>query len=209
MGEPAQVLTRHSRWRVASPTGRRPVGAPVRPSPRRARPVPRTTGWRCPPASGLCAATVKDRAGRNLFTSARPLTGLAETSARNGAPRRTPGGRHHAGRGNLARRGCRPRFTGTWAVAPDEEEGFAAVETLPGAESRWAVDEADRRVGRQVESPASPTEKIIAMHTLGPGRGRGRGGDHRFPQSIPATSVTGRRLGSFVWISRSLVRVCR
>ncbi|MEU6016679.1 DUF6192 family protein [Streptomyces sp. NPDC047515] len=49
---------------------------------------------------------------------------------------------------------------------PDEEERFAAIKQPPEGKSRWTVDDANRRVGRQVENPASPQEKITAIHSL-------------------------------------------
>ncbi|GII59074.1 hypothetical protein Pth03_74630 [Planotetraspora thailandica] len=49
---------------------------------------------------------------------------------------------------------------------PDEEERFAAIKQPPEGRDRWTVDDANRRVGRQVEHPISPQEKITAIHTL-------------------------------------------
>ncbi|MGW4048646.1 DUF6192 family protein [Streptomyces sp. NPDC004721] len=49
---------------------------------------------------------------------------------------------------------------------PDEAERFAAIKTLPVGKSRWTVDDARRRVGRQVANPVSPEEKITAIHSL-------------------------------------------
>ncbi|GAA0703664.1 hypothetical protein GCM10009548_91080 [Streptomyces malaysiensis subsp. malaysiensis] len=49
---------------------------------------------------------------------------------------------------------------------PDEEERFDAIKAPPEGKSRWTVDDANRRVGRQVENPASSKEKITAIHSL-------------------------------------------
>ncbi len=48
----------------------------------------------------------------------------------------------------------------------NEAERFATIATPPASGTRWTVDEANRRVGRQVERPASPQEKITAIHSL-------------------------------------------
>lgn len=48
----------------------------------------------------------------------------------------------------------------------NEAERFAAIAKPPAGKMRWTVDEANRRVGRQVERPASPQEKITAIHSL-------------------------------------------
>ncbi|WP_369228615.1 DUF6192 family protein (plasmid) [Streptomyces sp. R39] len=48
----------------------------------------------------------------------------------------------------------------------NEAERFATIAKPPAGGTRWTVDEANRRVGRQVERPASPQEKIIAIHSL-------------------------------------------
>ncbi|MEU5396607.1 DUF6192 family protein [Streptomyces tibetensis] len=48
----------------------------------------------------------------------------------------------------------------------DEQERFAAVLTPPPGKTRWSADEARRRVGRQVERPITPQEKVSAIHTL-------------------------------------------
>ncbi|WP_051853297.1 DUF6192 family protein [Streptomyces aureocirculatus] len=48
----------------------------------------------------------------------------------------------------------------------DDEERYAAVKTPPEGKSRWTPDDASRRVGRQVENPVSPQEKVIAIHSL-------------------------------------------
>ncbi|MFE7659058.1 DUF6192 family protein [Streptomyces bottropensis] len=47
-----------------------------------------------------------------------------------------------------------------------EAERFSTIAKPPAGGMRWTVDEANRRVGRQVERPASPQEKITAIHTL-------------------------------------------
>ncbi|MGW8352339.1 DUF6192 family protein [Streptomyces wedmorensis] len=48
----------------------------------------------------------------------------------------------------------------------DERERFAAILTPPEGKPRWTADEARRRVGRQVEHPITPQEKVSAIHTL-------------------------------------------
>ncbi|MET9648577.1 DUF6192 family protein [Streptomyces syringium] len=48
----------------------------------------------------------------------------------------------------------------------DEDERFAAIKTPPAGKGRWTPDEANRRVGRQVENPQTPQEKITAIHSL-------------------------------------------
>ncbi|MFE9611495.1 DUF6192 family protein [Streptomyces sp. NPDC006012] len=48
----------------------------------------------------------------------------------------------------------------------NEAERFATLAKPPAGGKRWTVDEANRKVGRQVERPASPQEKISAIHHL-------------------------------------------
>lgn len=48
----------------------------------------------------------------------------------------------------------------------DEHERFAAILTPPAGRGRWTPDEANRRVGRQVDHPETPQEKISAIHSL-------------------------------------------
>jgi len=48
----------------------------------------------------------------------------------------------------------------------DPDERFAAIKTPPEGRARWAPDAANRRVGRQVENPETPQEKITAIHSL-------------------------------------------
>ncbi|MFF4806137.1 DUF6192 family protein [Streptomyces sp. NPDC001351] len=48
----------------------------------------------------------------------------------------------------------------------NEAERFATIAKPPAGGTRWTVDEANRRVGRQVERPTSPQEKITAIHSL-------------------------------------------
>ncbi|MET9336074.1 DUF6192 family protein [Streptomyces cellulosae] len=48
----------------------------------------------------------------------------------------------------------------------NEAERFETIAKPPAGGTRWTVDEANRRVGRQVERPASPQEKITAIHSL-------------------------------------------
>ncbi|MFL4909336.1 DUF6192 family protein [Streptomyces sp. MMS24-I2-30] len=52
------------------------------------------------------------------------------------------------------------------ASIADDEERFEAILTPPEGKSRWTPDEARRRVGRQVERPVTPQEKVSAIHTL-------------------------------------------
>ncbi|MFE1590807.1 DUF6192 family protein [Streptomyces sp. NPDC058737] len=47
-----------------------------------------------------------------------------------------------------------------------EAERFATITKPPAGRTRWTSDEANRKVGRQVERPASPQEKITAIHHL-------------------------------------------
>ncbi|PWK71290.1 hypothetical protein BCL76_104396 [Streptomyces sp. CG 926] len=48
----------------------------------------------------------------------------------------------------------------------DEQARFAAILTPPEGKARWTPDEANRRVGRQVQKPVTPQEKVSAIHTL-------------------------------------------
>ncbi|MFD7431189.1 DUF6192 family protein [Streptomyces sp. NPDC059818] len=48
----------------------------------------------------------------------------------------------------------------------NEAQRFATIAKPPVGGTRWTVDEANRKVGRQVERPASPREKITAIHHL-------------------------------------------
>lgn len=48
----------------------------------------------------------------------------------------------------------------------DEQERWAAILTPPPGKARWTRDEASRRVGRQVEIPVTPQEKVSAIHAL-------------------------------------------
>ncbi|MFD7626557.1 DUF6192 family protein [Streptomyces sp. NPDC059851] len=59
-------------------------------------------------------------------------------------------------------------FTGYRVLGsiPDEEERFAAIKKPPAGKSRWTVDEAHRLVGRQVEHPETPQEKITGIRSL-------------------------------------------
>ncbi|MFJ8429566.1 DUF6192 family protein [Streptomyces sp. NPDC094021] len=52
------------------------------------------------------------------------------------------------------------------ASIPGDEERFAAIIRPPEGKARWTPDEARRRVGRQVERPVTPQEKVSAIHTL-------------------------------------------
>lgn len=48
----------------------------------------------------------------------------------------------------------------------NEAERFATIAKPPAGKTRWTGDEANRKVGRPVERPASPQEKITAIHHL-------------------------------------------
>ncbi|MEV6840987.1 DUF6192 family protein [Streptomyces sp. NPDC051133] len=48
----------------------------------------------------------------------------------------------------------------------DEDERFAAILTPPDGKTRWTTDDANRRVGQQVETPITPQEKVTAIHSL-------------------------------------------
>ncbi|MEJ8662226.1 DUF6192 family protein [Streptomyces halotolerans] len=48
----------------------------------------------------------------------------------------------------------------------DSRERFAAIKTPPEGKTRWTPDDANRRVGRQVENPVTLKEKITAIHSL-------------------------------------------
>lgn len=52
------------------------------------------------------------------------------------------------------------------ASIDDEKERFTAVLNPPEKRGRWTPDEANRRVGRQVQRPITPQEKVSAIHTL-------------------------------------------
>lgn len=52
------------------------------------------------------------------------------------------------------------------AQIANEAERFATITKPPAGKTRWTSDEANRKVGRQVERPASPQEKITAIHHL-------------------------------------------
>ncbi|MFE5540322.1 DUF6192 family protein [Streptomyces sp. NPDC056519] len=52
------------------------------------------------------------------------------------------------------------------ASIEDEQERFAAILKPPAGAGRWTPDEANRRVGRQVQRPVTPQEKVSAIHTL-------------------------------------------
>jgi hypothetical protein len=52
------------------------------------------------------------------------------------------------------------------ANVEDDEERFAAILVLPEGKSRWTTDDANRRVGQQVETPVTPQEKVTAIHSL-------------------------------------------
>ncbi|WP_043464028.1 DUF6192 family protein [Kitasatospora sp. MBT66] len=48
----------------------------------------------------------------------------------------------------------------------DEQERFETILNPPQPRGKWTPDEAKRRVGRQVERPVTPEEKVRAIHTL-------------------------------------------
>ncbi|MFE3827192.1 DUF6192 family protein [Streptomyces sp. NPDC059092] len=52
------------------------------------------------------------------------------------------------------------------ASITDDDERFNAITSPPKGKARWTPDGANRRVGRQVERPVTPQEKISAIHTL-------------------------------------------
>nr|BEK69095.1 hypothetical protein KPHV_63220 [Kitasatospora purpeofusca] len=56
----------------------------------------------------------------------------------------------------------------TLAGIGDERERFAAILTPPPEKGRWTADWAKRRVGRQVEVPITPQEKVSAIHHVVP-----------------------------------------
>ncbi|GAU71291.1 hypothetical protein SSP35_32_00200 [Streptomyces sp. NBRC 110611] len=104
--------------------------------------------------------------GRDLFTVRQALTRLAEDI---GLRRTTvENARWTASRWPKEHRQAKASFTVHRVLGsiPDEEERFAAIKTPPERKSRWTVDDANRRVGRQVEKPISSQEKITAIHTL-------------------------------------------
>ena len=48
----------------------------------------------------------------------------------------------------------------------DEDERFAVILTPPPGRAKWTPDEARRKLGRQVEVPVTPQEKVSAIHAL-------------------------------------------
>ncbi|MFI9329240.1 DUF6192 family protein [Kitasatospora sp. NPDC052868] len=52
------------------------------------------------------------------------------------------------------------------ASIADEAERFEVILDPPKPRGRWTPDEAKRKLGRQVERPVSPEEKVRAIHTL-------------------------------------------
>ncbi|MFF3350958.1 DUF6192 family protein [Streptomyces sp. NPDC002779] len=48
----------------------------------------------------------------------------------------------------------------------DEDERFKAILTPSNGKARWTTDDANRRVGQQVETPITPQEKVTAIHSL-------------------------------------------
>ena len=104
--------------------------------------------------------------GQDLFTVRQALARLAEDI---GLRRSTvENARWTASRWPKEHRQASVSFTVHRVLGsiPDEEERFAAIKQPPEGKSRWTVDDANRRVGRQVEHPISPQEKITAIHTL-------------------------------------------
>uniref|UniRef100_UPI002F9116A7 DUF6192 family protein n=1 Tax=Kitasatospora indigofera TaxID=67307 RepID=UPI002F9116A7 len=104
--------------------------------------------------------------GRDLFTVRQALATLAEDI---GLQRSTvENARWTASRWPVEHRRTGVSFTVHRVLAslPDEEERFAAIRRPPAGKARWTVDDANRLVGRQVESPVSVQEKVTAIHTL-------------------------------------------
>ncbi|MGW0335477.1 DUF6192 family protein [Streptomyces sp. NPDC003011] len=104
--------------------------------------------------------------GRELFTVRQALTRLAEDI---GLRRTTvENARWTASRWPKEHRQAGVSFTVHRVLGsiPDEEERFAAIKTPPPGKSRWTVDDANRRIGRQVENPISRQEKVTAIHSL-------------------------------------------
>ncbi|MFJ3221026.1 DUF6192 family protein [Kitasatospora sp. NPDC086801] len=99
--------------------------------------------------------TVKD----SLFRLAEDI-GLTYSSVRNArwTSSKWPKERRVAGVSHTVHR--------VLAAIPDDEERFAAILTPPPGKARWTPDEANRRVGRQVQKPVTPQEKVSAVHTL-------------------------------------------
>lgn len=104
--------------------------------------------------------------GEELFTVKDSLFRLSEDiglsySAVNGA-------RWVASRWPKQHRQARVSFTVHRILAgiSNEEERFTAILSPPGGKARWTPDDASRRVGRQVERPITPQEKVSAIHTL-------------------------------------------
>ncbi|MFY1675467.1 DUF6192 family protein [Streptomyces sp. WMMC905] len=52
------------------------------------------------------------------------------------------------------------------ASIEDEDERFAAILRPPDGKARWSADDANRRVGQQVDTPVTPQEKVTAIHSL-------------------------------------------
>ncbi|WP_285544152.1 DUF6192 family protein [Streptomyces lavendulae] len=52
------------------------------------------------------------------------------------------------------------------ASIENEQERFAAILNPPAKRGRWTPDEANRRVGHQVQRPVTAQEKVSAIHTL-------------------------------------------
>ncbi|MFD4177203.1 DUF6192 family protein [Streptomyces anulatus] len=104
--------------------------------------------------------------GQELFTVSETLHRLAEDIGL--AYRTVEKARWTASRWPKDKRqkGVSFRVHRVLAQIPDEAERFATITKPPAGKTRWTGDEANRRVGRQVERPASPQEKITAIHHL-------------------------------------------
>ncbi|MFI8242657.1 DUF6192 family protein [Streptomyces sp. NPDC085866] len=104
--------------------------------------------------------------GQELFTVRQTLFRLAEDIGL--AYRTVENARWTASRWPKGKRqsGVSFRVHRILAHIEDETERFATIAKPPAGAARWTVDAANRRVGRQVERPSSPQEKITAIHTL-------------------------------------------
>ncbi|AIJ11046.1 MULTISPECIES: DUF6192 family protein [Streptomyces] len=104
--------------------------------------------------------------GQELFTVSETLHRLAEDIGL--AYRTVEKARWTASRWPKDKRqkGVSFRVHRVLAQIADEAERFATIAKPPAGKTRWTGDEANRKVGRQVERPASPQEKISAIHHL-------------------------------------------
>jgi hypothetical protein len=104
--------------------------------------------------------------GQELFTVSETLHRLAEDIGL--AYRTVEKARWTASRWPKDKRqkGVSFRVHRVLAQIADEAERFATITKPPAGKTRWTSDEANRKVGRQVERPTSPQEKITAIHHL-------------------------------------------